>query len=224
MPEEAVAEKTAEQLEAENKAAEEAAHEAAVKAAVSNPKTVPTKLTVARNISEETPNGNSYDFEQSKLKKKNKTDVDRFALVPVKPNTPEDYQKLLEFMGVKNAVLLAYQRLRGMSANWTNSAINKAGEFLESDFVKCVQEMSARGETIKALVEERAELMQEIIKLTQDVKIDPLVRLTKITEIGARLNTINETINFRQAENKEDAELATAADEADGSNGAPAAA
>jgi len=184
--------------------------EAVVNAALADSKTVPPTLTVTRGKSDTTP-GITWKFVQAKLKKKNKIDNDKFALVPEKP-TPETFEKWLQFLETPNAALLSYQRARGMSANWTTSAINKAGEFSVTDFIKCVEEMSARGETIKALIDERAELTNEIISLSQDTKMSPVDKVKRVTEIGARLNTINETIAFRQAENKEDAEVESAAD------------
>src|ERR1051326_1622869 len=155
---------------------------------------VPTSLVVARNQTESNPDGNPYPFTQAKLKKKNKADPDRFALVPEKPKTAEEFQKFLAFLGVEQSALLAYQRARGMSANWTTSSVNKeTGMFNQNDFIKCVQEMSARGETIKALNEERIELTNEIINLSKDTKMSMADKVKRMEEIGSRLNVINET-------------------------------
>lgn len=186
--------------------------EEVIKAAESNPNTVPKELNVTRGADETNP-GITWKFEQAKLKKKNAKDADRFALVPVKPVSPEDFTQWLAFLDVKNAALLSYQRARGMSANWTTSSINKAGEFSETDFTKCVVEMSARGETIRALNEERLELMNEIITLSSKPGLTPVQKVERMTEIANRLNEINETIAFRQSEGKSDEELASPADE-----------
>ncbi len=168
---------------------------------------VPTELVVFRNKTD-TTDGNDHKFVQAKLKKKNKADADKFALVPVKPKTPEDFQKFLAFLGVEQAALLAYQRMRGLSANWTTSSFNdKTGQFIQSDFVKCVEEMSARGETLKALNEERAELMQEIVNLGKNKQMSMPDKVKRMEEIGERMNVITETITARQASGTEDAEL-----------------
>jgi hypothetical protein len=159
---------------------------------------VPEKLTVTRKESE-TEVGVEWDFEQAKLKKKNKTDPDRFALVPVRPKTPEDFRKWLDFLNEKQAALTSYARVRGMSANWTKSSTVKAtGKFILNDFINCVENMSARGETFKALNDERGQLTDEIIALSKDTKMALADKVAKMNEIGTRLNEINIIITERQ--------------------------
>ncbi len=156
----------------------------------------------------------SWKFTQQKLKKKDKTAADRFALVPVKPKDPEDFQAWLDFLDPKQAALTSYQRVRGMSANWTTSSINKdTGRFIENDFIKCVEDLNARGETNKALNEERIELTNDIIALGRNTAMSGPEKIAKMTEIGERLNTISTILTERAAKAQEDEELeeATAA-------------
>lgn len=169
---------------------------------------VPDTLEISRNKTQENAEGNPWTFSKQKLKKKDKSKPDKFALVPIRPKTPEDFNKWLEFLGIQQAAIASYQRVRGMSANWTESSTNDStGQFVLNDFVKCVEEMSARGETLKDLNNERNELTNEIIALSKDHKLNAVDKVKRMEEIASRLNEINDVIAARQAKAQEDAEL-----------------
>lgn len=167
---------------------------------------VPSELIVEREVVKgEAPV--PYPFVQQKLKKKNEKDPDRYALVPEKPkfSVAEELNKMVSHLGLELVASLAYGRWRQMSAGWTESA-TKDGVFNEGEFKKYASEFSARGETIKALLEEKEELTAEIVTLSKDMKMSPADKVVRITEIGNRLNEINETIEFKKREKPEETE------------------
>lgn len=179
-------------------------------------------ITVPRFVTDENPTGFPYDFTPEKLKKKDKTAPDRFAYVPQKPKFSEDASKklMIDHLGQDLILSLAYGRWRSMAAGWTDSATKEikdekgvvlSEEFNEQEFIKYASEFSARGETIKSLLEEKEELTDEIISLSKDTKITAVDKVKRIDEIGNRLNEITETIEFKKKAKPEEAAAEEAA-------------
>lgn len=152
--------------------------------------------------------GTGWLFIWKLLKKRQKTDPDRYAFQPVKPveKGEYDYKRWLEFLEEKQVVETSYQRVKGMSALWTDAEIDaKSGVLNEAAFIEDVQKFSSRGETFKALLDEQAELTQDIITLTKSKKENKVTAVEyaeKVAEISDRLNEIAEAIERKKEQNK----------------------
>lgn len=182
-------------------------------------------IVVKRFVDEQNPDGKPFEFVPQKLKKRQKTDPDKYAYVPVKPKFSDEAEadRMLKHLGKELVLSLAYGRWRSMAAGWTESATKEvlaadgktveSEEFNENEFIKYAAEFSARGETIKDLLAEKDELTGEIISLSQNTKMAVNDKMARMTEIGFRLNEITETIEFkkRSGKSENDEALAVAA-------------
>lgn len=176
--------------------------------AVDNNPTVPEQVTVTRFITEENPAGQPFLFKKVKLRQKDKSKPARMALAPEKLKWDQDdaQQKVVKHLGLTLLIELAVTRWKAMAANWTASA-TKDGVFNEAEFQKYASEFSARGETIKSLLAEREDLIEEMIQVTTgQAGLTPDEIQKRVGEIGDRMKEIAETIDFKKRSNTEEVE------------------
>lgn len=172
-------------------------------------------LTVTRN---ETP----WIYVLSPLKKKNPNDPVRYAFVPetvsdkVEGRTPEDFVK---HMGA-DLVPLVFKQVRGKAAFISKISENEAtpkneegkaigqvnAEKMKDLFIKYMTDLSVKGETLKSLLDEKEDLIEEFKCLASDTEMDMVTKMSKVNEIGSRIKQLDDAIEERKRSNSKDDE------------------
>ena len=186
---------------------------------------MPVENTVAPvTVTRTNKAGQSYtwDFEYKKLKKKNSNDPDRYSFVPVAINdklpgrTAEDF---MNFMGddaapflvaklrTASTIVMKYSIEEATPKNEKGEAIGAPDiEVVRAKFQANASDISARGETLKSLVDELGDLQDELIALSTNSELPALEKVTKIQEIGKRMQLIQATIEEKKAKHQNDDE------------------
>lgn len=169
-----------------------------------------------------TRNNTPWVYVLSPLKKKNPNDPVRYAFVPEGVNDKLEGRTSAAFLAHlgDDAVPMLVKQVRGKAAFISKIAENEAtpkddkgqptgetdAEKMQSLFEKYMTDLSVKGETLKSLLDEKDDLIEQFKALASNNDIDMVEKMKQVNDIGARIKQLDDAIEERKRSNTKDEE------------------